>query len=433
MKKIMILGAVGLLTAMALAGCRNNKHSADSESGSGKTVIRVGTWEGDEAYKRHQKIAEEYMKKHKDVTIKVESVPDQYGTKILTQIAGGDAPDVFQVGDGDVSMFKDRGALENLDSYIKGDKGINTGDFFDKILEVGNIDGSYYTLPKDYSTLAVYYNKDMFDKAGIAYPTDEWTWDEFEEMAKKLTIKSGDNYEQWGVELPSAEIRPILPFLYAQGGDVISEDGKTVNGFMNSEGTKAGLKFFDKLLNEDKVAPSSVDTDAFKGADLFLSKKVAMNISGVWPSSSYADSDLKFGIAKLPKGSAGQFSTIYYSGYGLYSGSKHKEEAWEYLRYFSTEGQKIIAKDGLMTAYKPAVKASKQDEDPTKAKFIESLENIKMFPERLNFNFGKTAGTEFLNVLTEITTNGDGKLDIDKMLDEAAKKGQKAMDAANKE
>lgn len=425
MKKAIILGTIGLLALITMAACGKGDSSKTKD---GKTIVRVGTWEGDEAYQRHQEIAKAFMKENKDIEIKVESVPDQYGTKVLTQIAGGDAPDVFQVGDGDVSMFKDKGAFEDLTSYIEGDDGINTDDFFEKILEIGNIDGKYYTLPKDYSTEAVYYNKDMFDEAGIDYPTDDWSWEQFEEMAKKLTVKNGDNYEQWGVSLPGAEIRPILPFIYSRGGNVISEDGKQVEGVMNSKETKEGLKFFNKLLNVDKVAPSSVDTDAFKGTDLFLSGKVAMNVTGVWPASNYAEDKMNFGVAKMPKGDKGQFSTVYYSGYGIYSKSKQKEAAWKYLKYLSTEAQETMAKEGAMTAYKPAVETSNQEKDPNKAKFIESVADIKMFPERLNFNFRKTAGEELVNVLTDITTNGSSDIDIDKQLDEAALKGQEELD-----
>lgn len=396
----------------------------------GKTVIRVGTWEGDTAYQLQQDVAKKYMESHPNVTIKIESVPDQYGTKILTEIAGGQAPDIYQVGDGDVSTFQGKGALEDLTPYIEKTKDFNTDDFLKNILDVGKINGKYYTLPKDYSTLGVYYNKDMFDKAGIAYPTDDWTWDDFTEAARKLTIKDGDSYSQWGVKLPGAEIRPVLPFVYSYGGDVISEDGKKVEGYMNSDGTKQGVELFNTLFNKDGIAPSTADSDSFNGADLFISNKVAMYITGIWPSSNYVDAKMNFGIVKLPKGPAGQFSTIYYSGYGIYSQSKNKDAAWDYLNYLSTEGQQTFV-DYALSAYVPAIEENGQDEDPAKAVFVDSVDIARMFPERYNPNFSKTAGQQFLNVLTEITTAGDdGNLNISKMLDDAAAQGQKEMDSA---
>ncbi|MCU9613175.1 sugar ABC transporter substrate-binding protein [Caldibacillus lycopersici] len=423
--------ALSLLLLLTLAGCSNNEGSSGKGDGD-KVVIRVATWEGGDGHKMQQEIAQNYMDDHPNVEIKVESVPDNYGTKILTQIAGGDAPDIFQIGDGDISMFQSRGALEDLTPFIEGDNGLNIDDFYKPVLDVGNIDGKYFTLPKDYSTYAVYYNKKLFDAAGIEYPTSDWTWDDFFEIAQKLTVEEDGETVQWGTNLPGASTRDVLPMLYGFGGDVISPDGQTVEGFMNSDGTKDALEFFNEMLRSG-ISPTPTQSEAFQGADLFLSEKVAMNPTGIWPTADYVNAGMDFGVVEVPGGPAAQKSTIYYSGYGIYSKSEQTEAAWDYLKYLSTVGQEILAEHAL-SAYVPAAEAAGQADDPHRGTFVKSVDLINMFPERLNPAFNKTAGTEFVNVLTQIVGNEkNASLDIPGLLDDAAAKGQEAMESEMEE
>lgn len=428
-KSYKFLVSLSLLGLVGLAGC-GKKESGSGDEGE-KTVIRVGTWEGGDPYKIQQAIAAEYMKDNPDVEIKVESVPDQYATKILTQIAGGQAPDIYQIGDGDVSMFQSKGALVDLTDFMTtGENQLNLDDFYGNVLDIGKIDDKYYTMPKDFTTYNVFYNKKMFDEAGIEYPTDDWTWEEFREIAIKLTKKDGEEFVHWGANLMEPSIRPNLPLIYGYGGNVISDDGQTVEGIMNSDETKEAIRFYNQMKNIDKVAPTSVQSEAFSGADLFLSGKAAMNVMGIWPLQKYIDAELDFGVVKSPKGPEGQYNSIAYAGYGIYSKSKNQEEAWKYLKYLSTKGQEKLAEHAL-SAYIPVSESSGQTSDVHKKVFIDAIDDIKMFPERLNFNFGKTAGEAMTSgVFAEIASETDGKFDTDTALDTAAKEGQKLMDQA---
>lgn len=421
----------GIGSALLLAGCSSSTSGQKSNSTSnGKVVIHVGTWESGQAASFQQKIAQTYMKAHPNVDVQIESVPDNYGTKILTQIAGGNAPDIFQIGDGDVSTFQSKGAILNLSSYINGKNGIDTKNYFPQLLDIGKINGSYYTLPKDYSTIAVYYNKAMFDKAGIPYPSNDWTWTDFENTAKKLTIKSGSKYTQWGASF-MGDVRWNLPLLYSYGGDVISPDGKTVQGYMNGQGTVQGLTLLNQMINSDKISPSTQDAAALQGADLFQAGKVAMAIGGIWPLQNYIDSKMNFGIAYMPKGPNGQFSAIGYSGYGIYSSTKNKDAAWDYLKYMETTGQNTFSQYA-MTAYKPAADASGQTNDKYKGVFVKSVSFSKQIPEVMNPNFSKTAEAQFLTVLQDIQQNTfKGSPNIPSLLDNAVKVGQPQMENPN--
>lgn len=432
MKKLvkLFLG-VSLASTLMLTACGNQSSTSSTKSASGKKiVIHVGTWESGQAASFQKKIAQAYMKSHPNVEVDIESVPDNYGTKILTQIAGGNAPDIFQIGDGDVSTFQSKGAILNLSPFIKGKNGLDTNNYYPQLLNIGRINGNYYTLPKDYSTIAVYYNKDLFDKAGISYPSNDWTWKDFENIAKKLTIKSGSKYKQWGASF-MGDVRWNLPLIYSYGGDVISPDGKTVQGYMNSKGTVQALTLLNQMINIDKISPSTQDQAALQGADLFQTGKVAMAIGGIWPLQNYIDSKMNFGIAYMPKGPNGQFSAIGYSGYGIYSKTKNKKAAWDYLKYMETTGQSTFAQYA-MSAYKPAAKASGQTTDKYKSVFVKSVSMCKQIPEVLNPNFSKTAEAQFLTVLQDIEQNTfKDKPNISSLLDNAAKKGQSQMENPN--
>ncbi|NBD26787.1 ABC transporter substrate-binding protein [Paenibacillus glycinis] len=449
--------ALGITASLALSGCGSGGNGNSGNANSGKesanagtngaanagtsdnggadqkkVELRIGTWEGGDGLKLQQQIADNYKKTHENVSISIESVPDQYGTKILTQIAAGQAPDIFQIGDGDVSMFMKKGALEDLTSYIGGSNGINTDDYYQSVLDVGKADGKYYTMPKDYSDIAVFYNKKMFDDAGVPYPQAGWTWDQFYETAKKLTKKDGDKYTQWGVNLPGSWVRAILPLIQSYGGSVISPDGEKIDGYMNSDGTVKALELYQDMYLKDHISPSGTESQAFKGVDLFAVGKVAMNMTGRWPVEDYKkNADLSFGVAQMPVGPQGASNTICYSGYGLYAKSKNKDAAWDYLKYLTgPEGQELMAQHAF-TAVKATADKLGQTNDPALKPFLDDVPNIKDFPEKISPFFGVSGGKTLQSVMDKMML---GKpIDVKKELDAAAKQGDADLQTAKTE
>jgi multiple sugar transport system substrate-binding protein len=394
--------------------------------------LRVGTWEGGDGQAMQQKIADAYMAKHPDVKIVIESVPDQYGTKLLTQIAAGDAPDIFQIGDGDIRTFMEKGALEELTPFVDGKSGIKEEDYYENVLNVGKIDDKLYTMPKDYSTLAVFYNKALFDKAGVAYPKAGWTWDDFYEISKKLTKKDNGKIVQWGVRLGGAEQRFLTPLLYSYGGSVISQDGKKIDGYFNSEGSKKALNLYHDMYFKDKVTPSTSDTEAFKGVDLFGAGKVAMNLMGRWPVNDYkANPDLKFGTVEVPQGPNGKVNSIFYAGYGLYSKSKHKDAAWDYLKYLTGKEGAAVFADHAFTAVKSVAEEKGQTNDPVLKPFVDGIEDVQIFPELISPYYASSGARDVYMKFMEQFMTGK-KMDVDKELDKAAKESDELLKKAEK-
>ncbi|RKP46711.1 sugar ABC transporter substrate-binding protein [Cohnella endophytica] len=444
------LFALSTSLMLALTACGGNSNSSTSPSASPASSpkasesasaspseappveLRIGTWDGGDGLKQQQQIADNYKKLHPNVKISIESVPDQYGTKLLTQIAANQAPDIFQIGDGDVKMFMDKGALEDLTPYIQGNDGIDLNDYYSTVLDVGKLGDKYYTMPKDYSDIGIYYNKKLFDEANVPYPQAGWTWDEFYDTAKKLTKQSGGKYTQWGVNLPGGWLRAILPLINSYGGSVISPDGNSFEGYLNSDGTVKALELYQDMYLKDHIAPSGTDTAALQGVDLFSAGKVAMSMTGRWPVMDYEKNpDLSFGVAQLPVGPSGAANTICYAGYGLYSKSANKEAAWNYLKYLTgPEGQEVMA-EFAFTAVKSTSEKLGQASNEHLKPFLDDLANLKEFPEKTSTYFGASGGKAMGAVLEKMML---GKpIDVKKELDAAAKQATKDLETAKNE
>jgi len=437
---LLLVVIVALAMLVSACGSSNNANNntdtgsnKPSDTPAGKNVtLRLGTWEGGSGLELQEKIAKNYMSEHSNVTIEIEAVPDQYGTKILTQIATGEAPDIFQIGDGDVRMFMEKGALADLTGFIEGANGIKLADYYTSVLDVGKVDGKYYTMPKDYSDVAVYYNKKLFDESNVPYPQTGWTWDQFRDTALQLTKKDGNKTTQYGVNMPGSWTRAVLPLINSFGGSVISPDGEKFDGYMNSDGTVKALEFYRNLYFTDHVTPTSSDSEAFKGVDMFQTGIAAMSITGRWPVVNYkADPNLDFGVAQMPVGPNGPANTICYSGFGIYSKSKNQNEAWDYLKYLTGEPGQTILAEHAFTAVIPVADALGQSNDEHLKAFLDDVQYIKEFPEKTSHLFGKSGGGTFQTVMDKLMM--PDKIDIKKELDDAAKQGEVLLKQAKAE
>ena len=379
-------------------------------------VVRVGSWDSADALTPFNNAITSFEAAYPGVTVQLEDVPSGYGDKLLAEFASGTAPDIFQVGDGDVAKFAAQGVFEPLDPYIAGTIGNNpldTSVFIKAVADIGKVAGTTYLLTKDSSPLVLYYNKTLFDVAGVAYPTNSWTWADFLSAAQKLTITGADgNIIQWGVQLPDSWgdplwTRGILPIIYQNGGDIISPDGKTASGYLNSDATVAALKWYTDLFLTEKVAPTKADVAALSGQDLFQTGKVAMLWTGVWPLGSYIkDTTFVFGTAQLPAGSAGRANSICWAGFGMYSKSTNKTAAWAFLRWIGAgDGAKAFA-DYALTDVKAIADAQGKTTDPYYASVMSDLGVVHPLPDFTTMKFGDCVNTPFNAALDQYISNG---------------------------
>jgi len=415
MKKSWI-ALVGLFVVILAVAASVAAQDATAAAAPVSGTVRVGSFESGDALTYWNNAIASYEALNPNVDVQLEAVPgSDYGSKLLAELASGTAPDIFQTGDGDVAKWAALGAATDLDPYLTGPNGIDSSTLFPAVADFGKVGGTTYAMTKDYSPLVIYYNKDLFQKAGVAEPTTAWTEADLLAAAQKLTIDANGNnatsasfdpttIKQWGINLPVTWDRGIEPIVYANGGSMMAADGSKFDGAINSDATVAALQWYADLYLKYHVAPTNSDIQSFAGTDMFQSGLVAMFWNGVWPLNGYkAVSGLNFGMMSLPSGSAGNANVLCWSGFFLYSGSQNKDAAWDFLKYIAAgEGAKEFAKNG----WTPVVSIAHEqglDTDPLTAAVVADLANLKPIPDQLSQYWpdcgDKYFGPEFTTVL----------------------------------
>ena len=296
---------------------------------------------------------------HPDIKVTVEVADwDSYWEKLRVQMAGGTPPDVFAM---DAPLYMDwqaRGVLLNLQPYLDREPALLDG-VYPVTLEAYRTADGIYGLPRDFQTIVLYYNKDMFDAGGVAYPTDAWTYDDLRTAAKALTVdKDGDgSTDQWGFWDGGYDMEPFWGALvWAYGGDVVdAAEGKTLIG---SPEATAAFQLMSDMWVGDKSMPTEQQLAAY-GWDGFLSGVAAMGVSGHWSVPEYSAVTFKWDIAPMPKGPAGRATSVNSAGFVIARDSKYPDAAWEFVKYaFSDAGQSELAKVGLAIPVRKSVAES---------------------------------------------------------------------------
>jgi multiple sugar transport system substrate-binding protein len=324
-----------------------------------ETTISYLMWGSPQEAEAWAVVVKGFEAAHPDIKVNVEVADwDSYWQKLQVQIAGGTPPDVFAM---DAPLYMDwqsRGVLMNLQPYLDKEAGILDG-VYPVTLEAYKTADGIYGLPRDFQTIVLYYNKDMFDAGGVAYPTEDWTYDDFRAAAKALTrdVDGDGATDQWGFWDGGYDMEPFWGALvWAYGGDVVNAaEGKTLIG--SAEATAAFQLMADMWVT-DKSMPTEQQLAAY-GWDGFLSGVAAMGVSGHWSIPEYSTVAFKWDIAPMPKGPAGRATSVNSAGFVIAKDTKNPDAAWEFVKYaFSDAGQSELAKIGLAIPVRQSVAES---------------------------------------------------------------------------
>jgi multiple sugar transport system substrate-binding protein len=299
-----------------------------------EATITYSIWGDPQEIKNQQAIVDAFHATTPKITVKV-TVSDwePYWDKLQTSIAGGDAPDVFAMDGPLFPDYQTRDVLLDLKPFIDRD-GYDLGQLADQAVSDFKTPDGQFGVPRDLNVVALYYNKKMFDTAGIPYPDDTWDWAKLVEVAKQLTLKgAGGKTSQWGFYTETTDMENYWSELVWQnGGDIISPDHKT--SLVGSDQAAGGIQFLQDLIWKDKVMPDASITDAL--GDAFEQGQAAMEANGSWLVATHQSAGLDFGIAPLPKGPAGQATSINPTGAVVYKGTKNPEAAWAFVKYLAS-------------------------------------------------------------------------------------------------
>ncbi len=278
---------------------------------------------------------------------------NDYWTLLASGASGGQLPDVFWMHSNESQKYMENDLLLDLTDKIASSKVIDLANYPDQIMGLYTSKGKHYAIPKDIDTIALWYNKTMFDKAGIAYPNDKWTWEDLYNAAKKLTKSDGSQYGF--ASNVDGNQTGYYNFIYSNGGAVISADKKTSK--WDDPKTVEAMDLYAKMAKEG-IMPSQEILAENKDHVLMQSGKVAMITTGSWMLAGFKENEYmkkNCDIAVMPTAKDGHRASIYNGlGWAAAANTKHPEEAWKLLEFLgSKEAQEMQAKLGVtMSAYK---------------------------------------------------------------------------------
>jgi multiple sugar transport system substrate-binding protein len=258
-----------------------------------------------------------------------------YFTALQTQIAGGNAPDTFELNYENFYTYARNGALLSLDDQSKKDTSYSASRVYPKALTAFQFDGKQYGMPATFSDVVLYYNKKLFDAAGVAYPTSSWTWADEKAAAEKLTNKGAGVYGNF----QPVSFYEFYKALAQNGGSFLSADGKKAT-FNDAKGVEAAKWLIGK---PGTVMPTVAEIGGKADFDtaLFKSGKLAMWVNGIWQMSGLNDTkDLSYDIVVEP-GKTQKSSAVFMNATAVSAKTAKAGAAWKWARYLSTS-QKTV-------------------------------------------------------------------------------------------
>ncbi len=351
------------------------------------TVIRWSVWGSAEELASHQAVADAFMASHPNLKIEIEHTPwDGYHDKLKTLVAGGDLTalaDVIFLGQ-DYNRYAESGVLEPLDEWI-AKTNYDLSDYWPTVIERATINGKLYGLQRDLDLRLLYYNKAMFDKAGVAHPTEKWTWDDWADAARKLTIvEPNGRVAQQGIGMETGKWSMLL---VQSNGAYLDDPRNPSRCALEDENGLRAVKFFADLIR-DKAAMSPADLKQIGGdAAAFQQGKVAMIVQNASRAPTFNAADMDYDVAPIPIPPGGaRVNNVGGARFVMNSASKNKEAAWTFLSWLQGRegGQAIYTRRGDMF---PILRSVANSDDflklpikpANRAAFVVEASNVRLF------------------------------------------------------
>lgn len=352
-KSVLVLAALILMFVTVMTACgkpgadggSSSPSGSSGEAGSKESItLRMTVWGSPEEVAAYKFGIKRFEEKFPNIKVDLQHIAADYDTKLTTMVAGNDVPDIAMMESASIAFpLAEQGKFYNLQEFLDKDEFINVDSLVPNIiysLEPGNVIG----IGPGPESFGLFYNEDIFKDAGIEPPpsklSEAWTWDEFIEVAKKLTVDSKGrtaddpdfdpkNIKQYGVSV-STWWGVYSNFIYSNGGDFVSEDGKSFA--LNQPAAVEALQKISDMMNVHHVSPSPVQAKNIPATNVALqTKKVAMAIDGQWATAGLAQSNFNFNVGVMPVLKE-PITTVVCGMFSMFKSTKHPEEAWELMK-----------------------------------------------------------------------------------------------------
>lgn len=357
-----------LVAAFALAG-----------TAAAQTTVTWSYWGDPAELPPNLEVIKAFEAKYPNIKIRTQHAPwSGYFTQLDAQLAAKAGPDVMFLNN--IPSYAARGVLEPLNAFVTESK-FPVADYNAELMKIFSAGGKVYGFPRDNDTTVLYYNKDAFDQAKVAYPTASWRWNDLRAAAEKLTVRSGNRVTRYGLVLENNKW-PV--FVYQNGGRVFDDPLAPTRFLLGEPKAVEALQFIGDLINKYKVAPSFQEMAQIgDSTQLFAGGQAAMVMTNAARLPTFAKANFQWSVAPLPAGPTGlRANSLGGAGYVMNANSKNKAAAWTFLQFLAgPEGQAIFAKAGT------AVPAMNRNERvaaaftaPFKSVFLRETDNAKLLP-----------------------------------------------------
>lgn len=416
MRKKILAVSMGLMLLLttALAGCSSEKKDAEDkseDSGGGKTVISF--WNGFTGSDKEtlETLVDEYNETNdKNIQVDMSIMPwDSLYQKLSTVLSVGEGPDMVAMATERIGTYAEPGAFVDVsDAYTTGI--IEEAAVPEALKENLKYEGKYYGVPMNFATLLLYYNKTIFEEAGLDPETPPASWEELEQYAQKIV----ENTDSYGFDMAVKETTPMwCIMLWGNGGEIIKDGKAVLNSKENVETvTRWAENIRDKKFGPEVLTGGEIDK-------LFESQKLGMYFCGPWATGGFEHAGIDFGVAQAPAGPAQQVTQANAVGMYLTSSSKQKEAVYDFFRWWNSEETQI--KWSLGTGFPPARTDLDGNEELAENPYIEAFakpaNESQMYLQQLT-NFSVIDNQAIIPAFEKILLEG---ADVKATLDEANK------------
>lgn len=396
--------------AEAPAADNATEDNAEAETNNGeKTVITF--WNGFTGSDREtlEALVKEYNETNdKNIEVQMDIMPwDSFYQKLATALPVGEGPDILAMATERIGSYADPGALAAVDDIYSS--GIVDETVVPETLKENlKYDGKYYGVPMNFATLLLYYNKTIFEEAGLDPEKAPETWEELEQYAQQIVEKTG----KYGFDMAVKDTTPMwCIMLWGNGGDII-KDGKAVfNSPENVETvTRWAENIGDKKFGPEVLTGGEIDK-------LFESQKLAMYFCGPWATNGFTNAGIDYGVAQAPKGPKEQVTQANAVGMYMTSSSKNKEAVYDFFGWWNSKDTQV--KWSLGTGFPPArtdiADDERMKENPYIAEFAKPANESKMYLQQLT-NFAEVDTQAIVPAFEKILLEN---ADVQEALDEA--------------
>lgn len=400
-RRVVSLLMVGAMV-FGLTACGGGGSDDGGSKSSGDVKLSVSIWDTNQEPGLSEILADFTEETGIEAEISVITW-DEYWTMLEAGAQGGSLPDVFWMHSNESQRYMSNDMLLDLTDYIADSEEIDPENYPEDIWGLYTYDDKYYAVPKDVDTIALWYNKTLFDEANLDYPTADWTWDDLTEAAVKLTKDDGSQY---GFAMRNDNNQAgYYNLIYGNNGTVISDD-KTKSGW-DSEETIKGMQQLEEWI-ELGVIPSA-QTMSENNEDVLLeSGTIAMTCQGSWMIAAFRDNEYtaeNCDCVELPMNAeTGRRVSIYNGlGWAASASTDYPEEAWKLIEYLgSKEGQEKQAELGItMSAYEGTSDAWAQSADFNLQAYLNMMEDMEIRPySRTTVTWEDAASETLLKVYT---------------------------------